>query len=123
MITLERDGKQMNLEPMNISAEGLKSTIERGRASLVIVEPGDMTRYVLLFAPVGTSLLVLRYLNPSETTKAIIYSLDLVWQGREFADAHAVGVYLSKGNEWTETILTHVIRRVFEILASKELST
>ncbi|KKN88120.1 hypothetical protein LCGC14_0251920 [marine sediment metagenome] len=53
---IEYQGKPMTFDPTNISVLRVVQLLYRGTPQVVILEPGDATRYVLLLVPLGTGI-------------------------------------------------------------------
>ncbi|KKN88166.1 hypothetical protein LCGC14_0252380 [marine sediment metagenome] len=53
---IEYNGKPMRFEPINITTLDMLRLMRRGTPQVVLLEPGDATRYTLLAVPLGTDV-------------------------------------------------------------------
>lgn len=67
----------MDPAPRNILVEDLVATLRRGQAAIVVLEPGDMTRYVLTICPYQGGYHIVRFTG-NETRAAWLHEHDWV---------------------------------------------
>ena len=123
---IEYQGKPMTFDPINVSVLRVVQLLYQDTPQVVILEPGDATRYILLLVPLGTN--IAPYLSdygiPSrESTQYLFVSKltdeECLGTWIPFGQDRVVGTYnvvpLSN-NEWSRQFLAWWFTSLYEYL-------